>query len=246
MSLSISVVSESPIRVTTNAAFTSPAEIRATGGPASPRAQALAMFPHPATNSLLLGRGDNSPSDQARPQPQPQVDAACAIAYVTAYRSWHNACERKAKQGTHDMKLHTYSAVLALAAAVSLAGCSSAPKPAPEMAPAVVAPPAPVASDPTQNQASHTLVQQVQTALKQDHLYHGRIDGAWGPRTQHGVAQFQKQHQLPTNGQLDDATLHAMNLQPAAADTGAPGASSGNTDTAAPAPDDASAPSTQP
>jgi peptidoglycan hydrolase-like protein with peptidoglycan-binding domain len=144
------------------------------------------------------------------------------------------------------MKLHTYSAVIALGAAITLAACSSAPKPEPVTAPAVVAAPAPVASDPAQNQASHSLVQQVQTALKQDHLYGGRIDGAWGPRTQHGVAQFQKQHQLPTNGQLDDATLHAMNLQPPAADAGAPATGTGNTDSAAPAGDDASAPSTQP
>jgi peptidoglycan hydrolase-like protein with peptidoglycan-binding domain len=168
------------------------------------------------------------------------------IAYVTGYRSRHNARERMAEQGMHVMKLHTYSAVMALGAAISLAACSSAPKPEPVVAPAVVAAPAPVASDPAQNQASHDLVQQVQTALKQDHLYGGRVDGAWGPRTQHGVTLFQKQHQLPTNGQLDDATLHAMNLQAPAPDTAAPATGTGNTDTAPPAGDDTAAPSTQP
>jgi peptidoglycan hydrolase-like protein with peptidoglycan-binding domain len=144
------------------------------------------------------------------------------------------------------MKLHTYSAILALGSAISLAACSSAPKPEPVVAPAVVAAPAPVASNPAQNQASHSLVEQVQTALKQDHLYRGRVDGAWGPHTQRGVAEFQKQHQLPTNGQLDDATLHAMNLQAATPDTAAPATGTGNTDAAPPAGDDTAAPSTQP
>jgi peptidoglycan hydrolase-like protein with peptidoglycan-binding domain len=140
------------------------------------------------------------------------------------------------------MKLHSLTAILALGAVVSLAACSSPPKPeAPAMAPVVAPPPAPVASDPTTNQASHSLVMQVQTELKSAHLYPGKVDGAWGPHTMRGVAKFQKMHEMPANGMLDDATLKAMNLQAAPAGT-APMAPA--TDAApAPAPSDSSAPS---
>src|SRR5579875_3855391 len=115
------------------------------------------------------------------------------------------------------MKLRDVAAMLTLCAPVALAACSSSPKPAPAPAPAPVAapapPPAPTAT-PEQNQADKGLVRQVQTTLKQDHMYRGRIDGAWGPMTARGVTRFQKAHSLPTTGQLDDATLSAMTLQP--------------------------------
>ena len=152
------------------------------------------------------------------------------------------------------MKLHSLTPVIALGALVSLAACSSAPKPAPRDGTRPRPLPrrrAPMASDPATNQASHSLVMQVQTELKSNHLYSSRIDGAWGPRTMRGVAKFQKMHQMPATGMLDDATLKGMNLQAAPAGTSMPMSGSGSsmpsTDSSmAPAQGDSTAPDGQP
>jgi peptidoglycan hydrolase-like protein with peptidoglycan-binding domain len=98
-------------------------------------------------------------------------------------------------------------------ALVGLAGCSSgnqqaaatppaAPPPAPAPAPA----PPPMAANPM---APSTL-RQVQTTLKQDGLYRGRVDGKWGPQTQHAVMAYQRKNGLPATGHLDDATLSSL------------------------------------
>lgn len=68
---------------------------------------------------------------------------------------------------------------------------------------AVVAPPA-VAPD---------MVKQVQAKLRDAGYYkQGAVDGVWGSGTQAAVRSFQQDHNLTTNGQLDMATLQAMNL----------------------------------
>jgi peptidoglycan hydrolase-like protein with peptidoglycan-binding domain len=98
-------------------------------------------------------------------------------------------------------------------ALVGLAGCSSsnqqaaatppaAPPPAPAPAPP---PPAPMA-----NPMAPSTLRQVQTTLKHDGLYRGRIDGKWGPMTEHAVLAFQRKNQLAATGHLDDATLSAL------------------------------------
>lgn len=120
------------------------------------------------------------------------------------------------------MRLRSFATVAAVVAPVALMGCSmfgggqkeaAAPAPAPAPVTAPTPPPAPTAT-PEQNQADQSLVRQVQTMLKHDHEYRGRIDGRWGPMTERGVRQFQHAHNVPVTGQLDDATMSAMNLQP--------------------------------
>jgi N-acetylmuramoyl-L-alanine amidase len=60
------------------------------------------------------------------------------------------------------------------------------------------------------NPMAPSTLRQVQTTLKQDGLYHGRVDGKWGPMTQRAVLAFQRKNQLPATGHLDDATLSAL------------------------------------
>lgn len=50
-------------------------------------------------------------------------------------------------------------------------------------------------------------VRRAQTALKQEGLYRGKVDGKFGPQTKSAVAQFQKQNGLKQTAQLDRATL---------------------------------------
>ncbi len=149
------------------------------------------------------------------------------------------------------MKFRDFTAVLALSALVSVAACSggqqeAATQPAPAPAAAPTPPPAPPPSNPQDNQADHDLVRQVQTTLKQNHMYRGRVDGAWGRMTERAVRQFQQKNGLQATGQLDDATLKAMNLQPASSSSGgasssmpsggSTGTGTGGSDMTAPAP----------
>jgi peptidoglycan hydrolase-like protein with peptidoglycan-binding domain len=55
-------------------------------------------------------------------------------------------------------------------------------------------------------------LREVQTTLKQDGLYSGRVDGRWGPRTEHAVMAFQQKNGLQASGQLDQPTLTALNI----------------------------------
>jgi peptidoglycan hydrolase-like protein with peptidoglycan-binding domain len=55
--------------------------------------------------------------------------------------------------------------------------------------------------------ASPDQVKQAQEALQTQGLYHGQLDGKWGPETRHAVAQFQKQKGLKQTAQLDEQTM---------------------------------------
>jgi len=74
------------------------------------------------------------------------------------------------------------------------------------------------AAAPNYNEMSQTteltpdMIRNVQQNLQQQGLYHGSVDGVWGPATQAGVRNYQQQHNLNTTGQLDQDTLSAMNL----------------------------------
>lgn len=50
-------------------------------------------------------------------------------------------------------------------------------------------------------------VQHAQSALQSQGLYHGPIDGVFGPETQSAVTAYQQEKGLPTTGQLDSRTL---------------------------------------
>ena len=92
---------------------------------------------------------------------------------------------------------------------------------------------------------SQGMVKQVQTALQQQGIYKGNVDGVWGEGTRSAVRDYQQAHNLKVNGELDAPTLQALNIaNPAAGTAGttatAPGSAnppavSGGTTTTPPA-----------
>jgi peptidoglycan hydrolase-like protein with peptidoglycan-binding domain len=62
------------------------------------------------------------------------------------------------------------------------------------------------------SEVSPGMVRQVQTALQQQGLYKGNVDGIWGPETQSAVMGYQQAHGLPPNGELTSPTLASLNL----------------------------------
>jgi peptidoglycan hydrolase-like protein with peptidoglycan-binding domain len=119
------------------------------------------------------------------------------------------------------IKIRNLAPVVAIGALVGLAGCSggathqaaamppAAPPPAPAAAPA---PPPPPPMTPYEAEHAHGTVRAVQTALQQQGLYRGKVDGEWGPLTKRAVRRYQRQNNLPTTGTLDQATLASMNI----------------------------------
>ncbi|MEJ0016323.1 MAG: peptidoglycan-binding domain-containing protein [Acetobacteraceae bacterium] len=115
-------------------------------------------------------------------------------------------------------QVRTLARLLALAGVVALPACSmfggddssrtsrttsagpsyaaAAPAPVPAVAPPL----------------TPEMIRSVQQTLQQNGLYRGHVDGVWGPRTQSAVRGYQQQHNLTASGQLDQATLSAMNL----------------------------------
>ncbi len=102
-------------------------------------------------------------------------------------------------------RVHFAAALLAFGSLAALPACttntpsrtySAAPATSPELSPG--------------------MVRQVQTALQQQGLYNGAIDGIWGPQTQSAVRSFQQSHALTPTGQLGSSTLAALNLPTAA------------------------------
>jgi Putative peptidoglycan binding domain len=61
---------------------------------------------------------------------------------------------------------------------------------------------------------SPDMIQQVQGRLQQQGIYHGSVDGVWGPGTESAVRGYQQQHNLNATGRLDANTLTALNLGP--------------------------------
>lgn len=56
------------------------------------------------------------------------------------------------------------------------------------------------------------VVKEAQVKLKQDGLYHGRIDGIIGPQTQRALAAYQKKENLPQTAALDHQTLDKLGI----------------------------------
>ena len=111
---------------------------------------------------------------------------------------------------------------LALAGFLALAGCSSTTRQTSQnYTPAAtpVATMAPVAA--TTPEVSPGLMRKIQTTLRTEGLYKGRVDGVWGPATQGAVHGYQQAHGLTDNGELDSSTLASMKLASAG---GAPAA----------------------
>jgi peptidoglycan hydrolase-like protein with peptidoglycan-binding domain len=53
-------------------------------------------------------------------------------------------------------------------------------------------------------------IKQAQEALQTQGLYHGQLDGKWGPETRQAVAQFQKAKGLQQTAQLDPQTMNDL------------------------------------
>src|SRR5580704_11191239 len=78
-------------------------------------------------------------------------------------------------------KLHVAAALLAFGSLAALPVCTSPSYSS--------APPVQAAANP---ELSPGMVRQVQTALQQQGVYNGAIDGIWGPQTQAAVQSFQQ------------------------------------------------------
>jgi peptidoglycan hydrolase-like protein with peptidoglycan-binding domain len=58
-------------------------------------------------------------------------------------------------------------------------------------------------------------VQAVQEHLRTAGAYNGAVDGVWGPDSLAALQRFQANHQLQSTGQLNQATVAALGLDPA-------------------------------
>ena len=63
-----------------------------------------------------------------------------------------------------------------------------------------------------QSQLSPDLVRRVQTGLQQSGDYKGKIDGLWGADTRDALRRYQQAHNMTATGELDERTLHALNI----------------------------------
>jgi peptidoglycan hydrolase-like protein with peptidoglycan-binding domain len=64
---------------------------------------------------------------------------------------------------------------------------------------------------PAQQKVSADTAKQAQRELKQEGLYHARIDGIVGSKTKQAIAAFQKRQGLPQTAALDQTTLDRLN-----------------------------------
>jgi N-acetylmuramoyl-L-alanine amidase len=69
---------------------------------------------------------------------------------------------------------------------------------------------------------SPTGVMAVQQRLKQADSYAGRTDGVWGPESATALERFQRSHGLQGTGQLNQATVATLGLNPGALLAAAP------------------------
>jgi peptidoglycan hydrolase-like protein with peptidoglycan-binding domain len=115
-----------------------------------------------------------------------------------------------------------FPTALAIAGFVALAGCSSGDNrsmaQSRSVEPVATAAVAPVPANTPE--VSPGMVRRIQTALKQQGLYKGHIDGQWGPQTKSALHGYQEAHNLTDNGQIDPQTL--ASLQVASGNTSSP------------------------
>jgi peptidoglycan hydrolase-like protein with peptidoglycan-binding domain len=100
---------------------------------------------------------------------------------------------------------------------------STAPPPMPQIEPndqSIPPMPPPQAGASMQSLAPNMLsrpqVRQIQQALDKNGFKAGRTDGIWGPETRSALMNFQKSKDIgAANGELNDETLAALELNPA-------------------------------
>ena len=85
---------------------------------------------------------------------------------------------------------------------------------------------------PSQPQLSQKFIRQIQRRLQQQGVYQGQPNGEWDQATADALEQFQQEHGLPAEGELDGATLMALmrpqRMQPPGMQEGMEGSSSGS------------------
>jgi peptidoglycan hydrolase-like protein with peptidoglycan-binding domain len=132
------------------------------------------------------------------------------------------------------MKPRNLSALLALGALTALPACSmfggdshGSSQYSQSTAPASYGTPATASAatgtSGTVAPVSAGMIRKVQTALKQNNDYSGRVDGVWGPMTESGVRTWQQAHSLNTSGEIDMTTLQSMNISASNQATNEPG-----------------------
>lgn len=115
-------------------------------------------------------------------------------------------------------KVRNLGLLLALSSVAALPACSwfggdSGSRQTSSVAPSSsYTPPPPPQQAEAQQAVTPDTVRQVQQALQQQNMFHGQVDGVWGPRTQAAVRQYQQKNNLNTSGQLDQQTLASLNV----------------------------------
>ena len=126
------------------------------------------------------------------------------------------------------IQARTFGALLALGALTALPGCSyfgggnggshySQATPSTRYtAPAESSERSQASAQPTasnvQQPVTAAMIRRVQAQLKRDGLYHGHIDGLWGPKSHEAAENFQHRHGMAPTGKIDMPMLQAMNL----------------------------------
>ena len=59
----------------------------------------------------------------------------------------------------------------------------------------------------------HSIVSRVQERLAQDGYYKGAIDGVKGSRTYYAIRSYQREHNLPADGEINDRLLEQMGIR---------------------------------
>jgi peptidoglycan hydrolase-like protein with peptidoglycan-binding domain len=121
------------------------------------------------------------------------------------------------------IKVRNLSALLALSSVALLPACSmfggghnqqASRSTAPSQSYASAQPSQPASAPQQNSEMSRDMIQQVQQKLQQQGMYRARVDGVWGPSTEAAVRSYQQQHNLSASGQLDSATLAALDMGP--------------------------------
>jgi peptidoglycan hydrolase-like protein with peptidoglycan-binding domain len=112
------------------------------------------------------------------------------------------------------IKTSVVPTALAVAGFLALAGCSSGDNhpmtQSRSVAPVATATAAPVPAGTPE--VSPGMIKRIQTALRQQGLYKGRIDGQWGPQTQSAIGGYQQAHNLTNNGEIDSPTRASLQI----------------------------------